>query len=151
MTFRNLFAGAFASAFAATFATSGNIIALMALLLFAILPVDTAKSAAVLDFEETGGDVIAKLSGSLNVVGLLHGTCFCSESAVLNSSAAWVDTSTSSGNQIFTRQYAVTGPTSFGSGAFLFASSSTGSFIDLVGINSYVELDQLYSAHSQAQ
>ena len=44
-------------------------------------PVSTARSAALLQFEEVGGDVVGSLSGSLNVTGLPQASCICTFTA----------------------------------------------------------------------
>ena len=105
-------------------------------------PVSTARSAALLQFEEVGGDVVGSLSGSLNVTGLPQASCLCTFPAFLTPALGFVITSSFSDLE---RQYPVTGPSSVGPGTIPeLASSTTASLVDLDGSDHFLGLPATY-------
>jgi hypothetical protein len=105
-------------------------------------PVSTARSAALLQFEEVGGDVVGSLSGSLNVTGLPQASCICTFTAFVRPALGFVITSPFSDLE---RQYPVTGPSSVGPGTIPeVASSTTASLVDLDGSDHFLGLPATY-------
>jgi hypothetical protein len=107
-----------------------------------------ARAALVLNFQQVGSDVVATGSGTLNTSALtdvgLNGSGAViwasepggggAETPQTGTGLAMLGPSTATANDVI-GYYGITGPTSFGSGSYLVASSGTG---DLVGVLSNV-------------
>jgi len=83
-----------------------------------------------------GSNVVANGSGTLDLTGLTFANTYGSGAAEMHPSLAIIDTGPTSSGPIdfYTTLAGFIGPTSFGTGAEIFANSGSGDFVGLIGV-----------------
>ena|SRR5207248_2694062 len=93
--------------------------------LFSVRPVQ----AYTVTLEQVGSNVVATGSGPINLTGLTFSDVFIA-APVINAGFGTIRTGPS--GSFLNGYFGFTGPTSFGSGGFFFASTSSGDFVELL-------------------